>query len=359
MAKNAYLILENGEVFEGFSFGADVDAVGEIVFNTAMVGYLETLTDPSYYGQIVVQTFPLMGNYGIIPADFESARPWLSAYISREWCEMPSNFRGESTLDEFLKEQGIPGLCGIDTRRLTKIIREAGVMNAFITTDKEKVSDGVARCKAFKLKNAVAAVSDFEAYETVEDGERTVVLWDFGTKESMAHALVQRGCKVIRVPANTTAEEILSYAPGGVLLSAGPGDPAENAALIEEVKKLISSGLPLFGIGLGHQLLALAQGAKTEKLHYGHRGASQPVKDLENGHVYITTQNHGYAVVTETLPETAVETYVNANDGSCEGVAYSQNVFGVQFQPDVTGGSLDTHFLFDHFVDLIDAHKKA
>ena len=358
MAKNAYLVLENGEVFEGFSFGSDQDAIGEIVFNTAMVGYLETLTDPCYYGQIVVQTFPMMGNYGVISSDFESARPWLSAYITREWCEKPSNFRCEGTLDAYLKEQGVPGLYGIDTRHLTKILRDQGTMNAFITCDQAKVAEGVARCKAFKLQNALAAVSNFDAYETVESGERTVVLWDFGARESVSLALTNRGCKVVRVNAAATAEEILSYGPAGVLLSAGPGNPAEYTAVIEEVKKLLAAKLPLFGIGLGHQLLALAQGAKTEKLLYGHRGASQPVKFLENGHVYITTQNYGYAVLADTLPEGAKATFVNANDNTCEGIDYADPaVFGVQFEPDIAGGSLDTHFLFDRFIDQIDAKK--
>lgn len=360
MAKSAYLILENGEIFEGTSFGAACDAVGEIVFNTSMVGYLETLTDPCYFGQMVVQTFPLMGNYGIIPADFESARPALSAYISREWCADPSNFRAEGDLDAFLKEHNIPGLCGIDTRRLTKILREEGTMRAFLTSDKEKAADGAARCKAFSIENAPAAVSDFEPYETVNEGARTVAFWDFGSKESMARALAERDCTVVRFPAATTAEEILSHNPGGVFLSAGPGDPARCAEAVEEVKKLIASGLPIFGIGLGHQLLALAQGAKTEKLHYGHRGSSQPVRDTATGHIYITSQNHGYAVVTDTLPEGAVETFVNANDGSCEGVAYADGrCFGVQFQPETSGGVLDTHFLFDRFITMIDKNKEA
>lgn len=356
MEKSAYLILENGEIFEGTSFGAPVDAMGELVFNTSMVGYLETLTDPCYYGQMVVQTFPLMGNYGIIPADFESARPHLCAYISREWCADPSNFRAEGNLDAFLKENGIPGLCGIDTRRLTKILREEGSMRAFLTCDKEKVAAAAAQCKTFALKNMPAAVSDFDIYETAEHGTRTVAFWDFGSKESMARALAERGCTVIRFPAKTTAEEILSYHPGGVFLSAGPGDPAQCVEAVAEVKKLIAADLPIFGVGLGHQLLALAQGAKTEKLHYGHRGSSQPVRDTATGHIYITAQNHGYAVVADSLPEGAVETFVNANDGSCEGVRYAGGIlFGVQFQPETSGGALDTHFLFDRFVALLPA----
>ena len=359
MAKNAYLVLENGDVYEGLSFGADADVTGEIVFTTAMTGYLETLTDPSYYGQIVVQTFPLIGNYGVIPTDFESARPWVRAYIVREWCQAPSNFRCEGDLDTYLKENGIPGLYGIDTRKLTKVIRESGVMNAFITTDKSKVPQGAEICKPYQITGAVKAVSDFTTYETAEPGARNVVLWDFGAKENIPRELIRRGCKVIRVSGDTMAEEILSYEPDGIMLSNGPGDPAENTGIIAELAKIANSGVPIFGICLGHQLMALSQGAKTTKLHYGHRGANQPVKDLATGRVYITTQNHGYAVVSETLPEGAELSYVNANDGTCEGVRYTDKpVFTVQFHPEACGGPLDTRFLFDQFIDMIDTYKK-
>lgn len=358
MAKNAYLVLENGDVYEGYSFGAEADAIGEIVFNTAMVGYLETLTDPSYYGQFVVQTFPLIGNYGVIPADFESARAHLRAYIVREWCETPSNFRCEGDLDAFLKEQGVPGLYGIDTRRLTKTIREHGVMNAFLTCDKEKLPAAVELCKNYSILGAVGAVSSFDSYETLNEGKRTVALWDFGCQERISAELIGQGCKVVRVDASSTAEEILSYEPHGVMLSDGPGDPAENTAVIAEIRKLVDAGMPIFATGLGHQMLALAMGGKTFKLHYGHRGSNQPVKDLENGRVYITSQNHGYAVDAENLPEGAAITFVNANDNTCEGLAYTgKPMFSVQFQPDISGGLLSTSFLFDRFVEQIDANR--
>lgn len=358
MAKNAYLVLENGTVFQGFSFGAEADMIGEIVFTTAMTGYLETLTDPSYYGQIVVHTFPLIGNYGVIPADYESARSWVKAYIVREWCQSPSNFRCEGDLDSFLKQQGVPGLWGIDTRRLTKIIRESGVMNAFITTDERKVPTGAELCRPYVITGAVNAVSNFDAYETVDEGECTVVLWDFGAKENIPRELIRRGCKVIRVPGSTTAEEVLAYEPDGIMLSNGPGDPTENTAIIAELQKIADCGVPVFGICLGHQLMALAMGAKTEKLHYGHRGANQPVKEIATGRVFITTQNHGYAVVSDSLPEGAVLSYANANDGTCEGVDYTgRPIFTVQFHPEACGGPLDTRFLFDKFINLIDAHK--
>lgn len=359
MEKKAYLVLENGDVYTGYSFGAQKDVIGEIVFTTAMTGYLETLTDPSYYGQIVVQTFPLIGNYGVIPSDFESPRPSLCAYIVREWCGVPSNFRSEGDLDTYLKENGIPGLWGIDTRALTRVIRERGVMNAFLTTDAEKVKDGAALCKPYRIENAVAAVSDFSSYETAGEASRTVVLWDFGAKENIPRELAARRCKVIRVPASASAEEILSYEPDGIMLSNGPGDPAENEEIISQMKIVADANLPIFGICLGHQLMALSQGARTEKLHYGHRGANQPVRDMDTGRVYITTQNHGYAVVSDSLPEGARLSYVNANDGTCEGVTYEgRPIFTVQFHPEACGGPLDTRFLFDRFIDIMDAHQK-
>lgn len=356
MPKKAYLVLETGDVFQGFSFGADADVVGEIVFTTAMTGYLETLTDPSYYGQIVVQTFPLIGNYGIIPADFEGSRPWVSAYIVREWCQAPSNFRCEGTLDTFLKANNIPGLYGIDTRRLTKLIRERGVMNAFLTTDEGKVAGGAELCRPYVIRDSVKSVSSFEPYENIaEEQKRTVVLWDFGAKENISRELIKRGCKVVRVPFDTTADDVLSYNPAGIMLSNGPGDPAENTAVIDEIKNVADSGVPVFGICLGHQLMALSQGARTSKLKYGHRGTNQPVKETATGRVYITTQNHGYAVVSDSLPSNARESYVNANDGTCEGVTYiDKPVFTVQFHPEACGGPLDTRFLFDKFIAMMD-----
>ncbi|MBR5486132.1 MAG: carbamoyl phosphate synthase small subunit [Oscillospiraceae bacterium] len=351
MEKTAYLVLQNGQVFQGKRFGADGEITGEIVFTTAMTGYLETLTDPSYYGQMVVQTFPAIGNYGVISADFESDSSHVKAYIVREWCQEPSNFRCEGTLDAFLKEKNIIGLYDVDTRELTKIIRREGVMNAKITDSAEKAQEIANELAACKICDAVQAVSCKEAAEySAEDAKHKVVMMDFGTKACVVNELVNRGCTVVKVPYNTTAEQILAMAPNGVVLSNGPADPAENKQVIEQVAQLCKAGVPVFGISLGHQLLALAQGAETYKLKYGHRGANQPVKDIKNNKVFVTAQNHGYAVKADTLPSNAEVTYVNVNDGSCEGVKYNNiPAFSVQFNPEGLAG-----YCYDEFVSLME-----
>lgn len=358
MNKPAYLILENGAVFRGKRFGAERNVSGEIVFTTAMTGYIETLTDPSYYGQMVVQTFPLIGNYGMISSDFESEKPALKAYIVREWCQDPSNFRCEGDLDTFLKQNDIVGFCGVDTRALTKIIREYGVMNAMITDTGEHAASVAESLRGRVIEGAVKAVSGQREVLRPEKTKYRVALWDFGAKRNIARELVKRSCEVVIMPSGSTAEEILREQPDGIMLSNGPGDPAENAGIIQELKKLCEVKKPTFGICLGHQLLALSQGAKTGKLKYGHRGANQPVKDLSDGRVYITSQNHGYAVENGSLPEGAELRFVNANDGTCEGVVY-QNMpaFSVQFHPEACGGPLDTGFLFDRFLKLIEGVK--
>ncbi|HAG12023.1 MAG TPA: carbamoyl phosphate synthase small subunit [Desulfotomaculum sp.] len=361
MTQSSFIVLENGQVFKGESFGADGETVGEIVFTTGMTGYLETLTDPSYYGQIVVQTFPLIGNYGVIPDDFESSSPKLKAYIVREWCQFPSNFRSRGGLDAFLKIHNIIGVCGIDTRELTKIIREFGVMNTKITAtvddidDIDDIDEILAEIKNYKITDAVQKVSTREISVTKgAPGGYKVVLWDFGAKENIRRELIRRGCEVVTVPAHIAAEKIVDLKPDGIMLSNGPGDPADNKEIIKELANLTDSGIPIFGICLGHQLLALAQGAKTAKLKYGHRGANQPVKDLKTGRVYITSQNHGYAVVNDSLPASASISFLNANDGTCEGIEY-QNMpaFTIQFHPEASAGPLDTNYLFDRFIDLI------
>lgn len=352
--KKAYITLQNGKTFQGMRFGAEGDTVGELVFTTGMTGYVETLTDPSYYGQIVVQTFPLIGNYGIMKADQESKRPWVSAYIVREKCDEPSNFRSEGALDEFLKANNVIGIYGIDTRELTKTVREAGVMNAAITS---KPLKDFSKIKKYAIKNAVAGVtSDEIVYSGSPDGLR-IAVWDFGAKENITRELVKRGCYCIKVPAYYTAEQILALNPDGLMLTNGPGDPAENTEIIANLKK-IAGKVPIFGICLGHQLFALAMGGKTRKMKYGHRGANQPVKELATGRVYITSQNHGYEVVSSSLAGAGDLSFVNVNDNTCEGVEYPHlNAYTVQFHPESCGGSRDAVFLFDRFIKNVKENK--
>lgn len=357
--KTAYLVLSNGRVFEGARFGADSSPTGELVFTTGMCGYIETLSDPSYYGQIVLQTFPLIGNYGFIPADMESRSSFVTAYVVREICDQPSNFRSAGTVDSFLKERGIPGLFGVDTREITRIIRETGVMNARIVD--EITPESTAGLSAFAIRDAVAAVSERRAQTIKPDGEHRfrVTLLDFGAKRNIVRELNNRGCEVLSLPYDTPAEEILALNPDGVMLSNGPGDPAENTGVIREIAKL-TGRVPLFGICLGHQLLALAQGGKTMKLKYGHRGANQPVKDIKTGRVHITSQNHGYAVIADTLPGGARLRMVNANDDTCEGVDYPDaQAFSVQFHPEACAGPRDTAYLFDRFIGLMGGNENA
>ncbi len=359
MSRAAYLVLENGTVFEGKAFGAEKETTGELVFTTAMTGYLETLTDPSYFGQVVIQTFPLIGNYGVIPADFESNSPALKGYIVREWCQAPSNFRCEGDLDAFLKKSQIPGIYGLDTRALTRIVREYGVLNCKIQYTPEVTDKDLEELKGYAVTGAVESttITEPESFEP-EKEELNVVLMDFGAKHNIGRELVKRGCRLTVVPAGTKAEEIIAMNPDGVMLSNGPGDPSENKEIIAELKKLTDRKIPMFGICLGHQLLALSQGARTEKLKYGHRGANQPAKELATGRVYITSQNHGYAVVSDSMPQNGVVSFVNGNDNTCEGVNYTDMpAFSVQFHPEACGGPHDTAFLFDRFIKLMKDNK--
>ena len=348
--EKAYLVLENGRVFEGRRFGAPGELTAEVVFTTDMSGYLETITDPSYWGQIVVQTFPLIGNYGVIPADFESDVVGPRGYIVKHWCQAPSNFRSEGSLDAFFRERGLTALEGIDTRTLTKLIREKGVMNGMITSDPTKAD--IEAIKAYTVSGAVRAASTKEPYVLGrEDAKVQIALMDYGMKRNIAEELVKRGARVTVCPCGTTAKELAGMNVDGIMLSNGPGDPAENVELIENLKEIYKLGKPMFGICLGHQLLALAHGARSEKLKYGHRGENQPVKDLETGRVYITSQNHGYAIVGSSIPaDMGRELYVNVNDGTCEGIRYTDcNAFTTQFHPEACAGPLDTEWLFDRF----------
>lgn len=350
----AFLILEDGTVFEGTGIGADREVISEIVFNTSMTGYLEVLTDPSYAGQAVVMTYPLIGNYGITP-DMESEKPWVDGYIVRELSRIPSNFRSEGTIQDFLVKHDIPGIMGIDTRALTRILRDKGTMNGMITTNENYNLDTVIpQLKAYQMGNVVDKVTCTE--KTILEGKgKKVALMDFGAKKNIAKSLHQRGCQVTIYPAHTTAEEILADNPDGIMLSNGPGDPAECTEIIAELKKLYASDVPIFAICLGHQLMALAMGASTHKLKYGHRGGNHPVKDLETGHVYISSQNHGYVVDTDKLDSSLIKpAFINVNDKTNEGLSYiGKNIFTVQFHPEACPGPQDSAYLFDRFIAMM------
>lgn len=351
--ETVYICLADGQIFEGKRFGASGEITGELVFTTGMGGYIETLTDPSYFGQIVMQTFPLIGNYGFIDEDMESTKSYVSAYIVREYCKEPSNFRCGKTLDDYLKDNNIIGVYDVDTREITKIIRESGVMNAVICSDPRKADFD--KIKEYKITDAVKSTSvEKPCLVPSKNHKYNVVLIDYGKKDNIPRELAKRGCNIAVVPYNTKAEDILKLNPDGIMLSNGPGDPSDNEECIDELKKLIGK-VPIFGICLGHQLLALAMGGKTIKLKYGHRGVNQPVKNLKTGRTYISSQNHGYAVINEDIEKAGgVISYVNANDGTNEGVDYpDKKAFSVQFHPEACSGPHDTRFLFDRFIDMI------
>ena len=395
----AFLILEDGTVFTGTSFGAAKEVISEIVFNTSMAGYPEVLTDPSYAGQAVCMTYPLIGNYGVCLEDMESVRPWPDALIVRETCHVPSNFRSDESLDAFMKKYDIPGISGIDTRALTKLLREIGTMNGMITTDEHydlqiilpqlkkytcgKVVEKVTCKEKYTVPGAKDlsengpisghAFFDSNEYEKYQDGDKSckekrpslvrnlngqglkIGLLDVGLKENIVRSLSMRGCDVTVYPAWTPAAEILADQPDGIMISNGPGDPKECTSIIAEVRKLYESNVPIFAICLGHQLMALATGSDTFKLKYGHRGGNHPVKDLTTGRVYISSQNHGYAVDESSVnPAIAEPLFVNVNDGTNEGLIYKgKNIFTVQFHPEACPGPQDSGFLFDRFIENI------
>ena len=399
----AFLILEDGTVFEGKHIGADKDVISEIVFNTSMAGYTEVFTDPSYAGQAVCMTYPLIGNYGVCLDDMESERPWVDAIIVRELSHIPSNFRCDMSIQDFMDKYEIPGIEGIDTRKLVRILREKGTMNGIITTNKNLKYDDIKEklhayttgdvvskvsCKEKKVLKGVSsleengplsgsAVFNAENYKADLAGDHSkrekrpaivkelngkglkVALLDVGAKKNIAESLAARGCDVTIYPSNTTAEEILKDAPDGIMLSNGPGDPKENVDIIKEIKKLYDSETPIFAICLGHQLMALATGADTFKMKYGHRGGNHPVKDLSNGRVYISSQNHGYVVDMDKLDKNVAEpAFINVNDGTNEGLAYvGKNIFTVQFHPEACPGPQDSSYLFDRFIDMMKKGK--
>ena len=348
--KKAYLILENGRVFEGEAFGAEAAAVGELVFNTEVVGYIENITDPSYKGQILLQTFPLIGNYGAIDEDIKG-KAQISGYVVREWCQAPSNFRCTDTLDAWLSREGIPGIAGVDTREITRIIREEGVMNAKIVYEMADSAD----LKDYAIKGAAKEVSCESAYTVAATGEKkyNVTLVDYGTKQNLPQFLSELGCEVKVVPYNTKAADILADNPDGVVLSEGPGDPAENTAEIAEIKELCGK-VPMMACGLGHQMLAIANGAETYKLKYGHRGANQPVSQLDGDKTWITSQNHGYAVCADSVKGEGKVNMINANDGTVMGIDYAGfKAFSVQFHPESAASPLTPNVLFEKFVNLM------
>lgn len=391
----AFLILEDGTVFEGSHIGADREVISEIVFNTSMAGYLEVLTDPSYAGQAVCMTYPLIGNYGICKDDMESEKPWPDGFIVRELSRNFSNFRADFSIQDFLEKNNVPGIAGIDTRALTKILREKGTMNGMLTTNEHysldeilpklklyttgKVVEKVTCKQKYEIKgvktleengpfsgSAKFVASDYEAgkrerkpslVKELSGAGKRVALMDFGTKGNIAYSLRARGCDVAVYPANTPASEIIASKPDGIMLSNGPGDPKECTSIIAEVRKLYDTDIPIFAICLGHQLMALATGADTYKMKYGHRGGNHPVKDLATGRVYISSQNHGYVVDMDKLnPKIATPAFINVNDGTNEGLNYTgKNIFTVQFHPEACCGPQDSGYLFDRFIHMMEA----
>lgn len=354
----AILALEDGTIFEGNGFGIEGEVIGEIVFNTGMTGYQELLTDPSYYGQIVTMTYPLIGNYGVNIEDIESSKPQIKGYIVREMCRTPSNWRSDERLDEYLKKNNIIGIEGIDTRALTRIIRDKGTMKGIISTDENfNFGKKLDKIKSYEIKNPVSKVTTTEIKHFKGSGYR-IALIDYGVKQNIVRSLLNRGCEVFVFPASANENEILSVNPDGIMLSNGPGNPKDCKMEIQTIKELLGKK-PIFGICLGHQLLALANGADTEKLKYGHRGCNHPVKDLKKDLTFITSQNHGYTIVEDSVDTTRmIVSHRNMNDGTIEGIKYRDiPVFSVQFHPEASPGPMETAYLFDEFKNNIEGFK--
>ena len=351
-ALDKQLVLEDGSVYKGYGFGADIEMAGEVVFNTAMTGYQETISDPSYNGQIITFTYPLIGNYGINRDDYETINPSIKGIITREICRKPSNFRNEFTLDEVLKDLNIPGISGIDTRSLTKKIREHGTIKGIIVSADKDPQEIAENLKINSLPtNQIEQVSTKKAFLSSGRGMR-VVLLDLGMKSGIMRELNSRDCDIVVMPHNATSKEILRQKPDGIMLSNGPGDPTDVPETIATIRELIDK-VPIFGICMGHQLISLACGAKTYKLLFGHRGANQPVINLQTGKVDITAQNHGYAVDIDSLKDTDLElTHIAVNDRTCEGVRHKKYpVFSVQYHPEASPGPHDPNYLFDIFIE--------
>ncbi|WP_127533538.1 carbamoyl phosphate synthase small subunit [Paenibacillus kobensis] len=355
----ARLLLEDGTLFTGLAFGAEGQSTGEVVFNTGITGYQEVLSDPSYCGQIVTMTYPLIGNYGITRDDFEAVRPYIHGFVVRRHEPVPSNWRGEYSLDRLLKEYGIVGISDIDTRMLTRKLRNFGTMKGILTTGNDRIEELQERLNITELlRDQVARTSTKSLFSAPGNKER-IVLMDFGAKSGIVKELSKRGCDVIVVPHDTTADEIRKLNPDGVQLSNGPGDPKDVPYAVETIKQLIGE-FPIFGICLGHQLFALASGADTTRLKFGHRGGNHPVKELATNRCYITSQNHGYTVLEESVKGTDLEvTHINNNDGSIEGLKHKKHpVFTVQYHPEAAPGPFDSSYLFDQFLEMIREHKR-
>lgn len=362
--KKAILILEDGRVFRGRAFGADGTCLGEMVFNTSMSGYQEILTDPSYAGQIVCMTYPLIGNYGVNEADVESRRPWVEGFVVREASRVASNWRSTGTLDEYLKKHNIVGIEHIDTRALVRHIRDKGAMRAAISTvdlDEKSLLEKVLNSPEMKNRELASSVTIEETFDFPAETEEKyhVVCFDFGVKTNSLREFSKFGCRVTVVPAETSAETVLALKPDGIFLSNGPGDPSAMNQVIEEIKKLTTENVPMFGICLGHQILGQAFGGETYKLKFGHRGGNQPIKDLTTGKIEIAAHNHGFAVEAESLPETVEVTHVNLNDQTVAGLRHKTlPVFSVQYHPESAPGPHDSEYLFERFVELMKQSKQ-
>ena len=372
-ARTAYLVLEDGSIHRGESFGAEIPGHGEVVFNTSMTGYQEVLTDPSYAGQLVTLTYPLVGNYGINPQDFESRQIRVAGLITREHCDRPSHGRSDRTLDEFLRSQDIPGISGVDTRAITRRLREHGVMMGLLTTESpEAALVRLAQMPRYDDQDLVRTVTAAERYRWSAAGPETaagfhaisagddpaetrhrILVTDVGLKYNILRLLQERGCEVIAVPADTAAADMLAMGPSGILLSPGPGDPQLLDYVVGNVRQILGR-VPVMGICLGHQLVARALGADTFKLKFGHRGGNHPVKDLNTGRVYITAQNHGFAVNPDTLPPGLEVSHINLNDGTVEGMRHRDlPLFTIQYHSEASPGPRDSEYIFDQFLDMV------